>query len=936
MAANRTVSVALIAKVQGFTAGVATATKSAKDFRSELDDLGKKSPGKFNDIAQAAAGAGLALVGMAGYAVKAAAEFDKQMSEVAAVSNATGKELGNLRQAALQAGKDTQFSATEAAQAEAELAKAGLNTSQILGGALKGSMALAAAGQMNLADAATITAQTLNVFQLQGSQAGHVADVLASAANTSAADMHDLGLGLGQVGLVAHQVGFSLEETVGLLAAFADRGLAGSDGATSLKVAIQRLMAPTSTAQKLMQRLGIDVYDANGHMLDAAGIAEQLQQGLNGLGDAQKNAALYTLFGNDAIRAGNILLSLGADGVRKYTNGVDQMGAASQTASKKMDNLAGDVERLKGSIETMAISAGSGANTGLRVLVQTADHLVGTFLGLPSGIQTAVTVLLGLSGGGLLAAAGLMKVRQTAKDALDALRDMGPTGGKAADALGKIGGLAAKAGAVATAIFAVYEGFKAFGDWIESRTAPVTRDVDKMANSLKEFAQTGKAAGEVAKAFGPDMHGLLDDLAKIDAASAAAAHAGTKAQQAIAAGGKGGGAAYNLNPNVHGAEVARVDAKQAKEDIGAFDTALTNLVNAGKASVASLVVDRAAEQAGISIDELRARLPNYTAAAHDASVASAGLAQGFGDADANARTMNRGLEDAIAHGQTLTDVFKQLNGAALDWAHAEDALNQSFDDAAKSVKENGKTLDVHTEKGRANRAALEGIAEATGKAVEARFQDTGSLEEANKVYEEGRQKFIANAMAMGLTKQKAEELANQWMKMPATVATTVLTPGMQEALSNAKSLHAELNGMTGTYTAMIHVVSNANSLTGTSITRHLIQRWGGVTEHAQTGLLREAGMYAAGSRPLYAFAEPQTRGEAFIPHNGNLARSRNIADYVVSNWLGGRTSWGGGAAQAAPVVHVYVGNEEITSRMRVVVDNRLGQVARSAAGGPRT
>jgi TP901 family phage tail tape measure protein len=119
--------------------------------------------------------------------------FDKSMSAVRAVSGATATDMGKLRQAALDAGEATVFSATESAQAEAELARAGISTADILGGAPRGSLDLAAAGQLGLADAATISAQAMNVFKLRGGDVSHIADVLAAGANKSAADVGQLG-----------------------------------------------------------------------------------------------------------------------------------------------------------------------------------------------------------------------------------------------------------------------------------------------------------------------------------------------------------------------------------------------------------------------------------------------------------------------------------------------------------------------------------------------------------------------------------------------------------------------------------------------------------------------------------------------------------------------------------------------------------------------
>ena len=181
--ALRTVGVRLAAEVSGYVNSMRTAGRATKDFTSDLDQAARG--GRLDAVADQAGAMGLALAGGFALAVGAAARFDKQMSEVAAVSNATGAELERLRESAIAAGEDTAYSATEAAKAQAELAKAGLGTADILGGALSGSLALAAAGSLDLAESADIAAKTMNVFNLKGQDVSHIADVLAAAATVS-------------------------------------------------------------------------------------------------------------------------------------------------------------------------------------------------------------------------------------------------------------------------------------------------------------------------------------------------------------------------------------------------------------------------------------------------------------------------------------------------------------------------------------------------------------------------------------------------------------------------------------------------------------------------------------------------------------------------------------------------------------------------------
>jgi TP901 family phage tail tape measure protein len=238
----RTVGVKLTADISQYTSALARAGAATKDFGSKLDNAAKG--GKLDKVADTAGIAGIALAGMAGYAIKAAADFDKSMSQVRAATHASTQDMDALRKAALQAGKDTQYSATQAADGITELAKAGVSTTDILGGGLKGALNLAAAGQLDVGEAAETAATAMTQFGLSGKQVPHIADLLAAAAGKAQGSVHDMGYALKQSGLVASQFGLSVEDTTGTLAAFASAGLIGSDAGTSFKTMLLSLANP--------------------------------------------------------------------------------------------------------------------------------------------------------------------------------------------------------------------------------------------------------------------------------------------------------------------------------------------------------------------------------------------------------------------------------------------------------------------------------------------------------------------------------------------------------------------------------------------------------------------------------------------------------------------------------------------------------------------
>lgn len=916
--AERTVTVGLVAKVRGFVDGIGTAKAATREFVGELDTMGQRHREQFDRIASTTAIAGAGLIGVFGLAVKAAMDFDRQMSEVGAVSNATSGELDGLRAAALQAGKDTAYSATQAAEAESNLAKAGISTADILGGALTGSLALAAAGSLDLAEAADVAAKTMNIFQLRGSDVGHIADVLAASANKSATDVHEMGEALKQGGMVAANVGLSLEDTAGTLAAFADHALAGSDAGTSLKTMLQMLANPSKEASGLMRELGIHAYDTAGNFVGVDKLAGQLQTSLGGLTQAERDAAFATIFGSDATRAAQVLYGQGEAGIRDYIDAVNDQGAAQDVARQKTDNLAGDIERLKGSIETLAIQSGSGANGGLRMLTQWANGAIDAFSDLPPWVQQSITVIAGLSGAGLLGATGLMKVRQSAADAMQALRDMGPVGDRAAGALGKVGSIAGKAGAWGLGVFVLVEAFSAFSNWAEKRVAPAKANIDGLTDSIAKFTSRGEAAGELAKMFGQDLAKLADDINKVQKGSADLAQTIADVQSGLSA------------PEVMDGWDP-ID-KQAAQHIQDVDAALAKLVNGGSASTAALFLDQLQASGKLSsseLDRLRGMLPQYSAAADKATVANSGLARGFADTKQSAAIMNLSLQDAINKGQKLTDVWNTLNGAVSNSDSAMLAASQAIDNVAESFKTNGNAIEGNTQKALANRVAIEEATRKAAEAAQAKYEETGSIQQANATYNEYISQLKKTMSQAHLTDAQINELINRIGKMPPLVPITFSTPGLGGALDNVALLKARLAGIdrridikaqfTYSYGGAAH--SGGGYSTG--------QRYGGVTEYAETGLLRDASIFnAVGQGARYGFAEPGTGGEAFIPKYGDMARSRSIWEYVGRHWLGMDSAATGGA-KVENHVHLYEGRATATQVEAVLrrqeIEARVGR-----------
>ena len=377
MAQAGTVWVDVRGDMSKFASDVAGGAKKAG--ASVTSALGSGAKTVVSDLGTAAGVTAVAIGGIGLAAVKTSTDFNAAMSGVGAVANASAEDLEKLRDSALKAGADTVFSASQAAEAQAELVKAGVSVSDTLGGALTGSLSLAAAGQLELADAATISAQAMNIFGLGGADVSHIADVLAAGANKSAADGGQRGDALRQGGLIAKQTGLSMEETVGVLSLFADNALIGSDAGTSLKTMLQRLVPQSDEAAEAMKNMGLQFFDAQGAFVGIDEVAAQLQTSLAGLSDEQRQNALTTLFGSDAVRGASILMEGGKAAVDEYTAAVNDMGAAQRMAAAQTDNLKGDIEAFSGAVETSLINLGDLSDSALREITQAGTGLVNVF-----------------------------------------------------------------------------------------------------------------------------------------------------------------------------------------------------------------------------------------------------------------------------------------------------------------------------------------------------------------------------------------------------------------------------------------------------------------------------------------------------------------------------------------------------------------------------
>jgi TP901 family phage tail tape measure protein len=390
--------------------------KITKEMRTANSAVEKFQIG-LNEIQLASLAVGVAVGAGIGASVKVAATFEKQMSNVKAVSGATAQEMDKLSEMAMKLGESTSFSANEVAMGMEELIKAGLSVEQILNGGLAGALDLAAAGQLDLASAAEIASTALNAFRDDNLSVSKAADILAGAANASATDIGELKYGLSAVSAVASGMGMNFEDTATALAVFAQNGVKGSDAGTSLKTMLMNLEPTTKKTIEMFHDLGWETadgrnafYDMNGELRSLDEIAGLLQSGLKDMTDQQRALTLETIFGSDAVRAGNILYKEGADGVKKMADAMGKISAA-DVAKIKLDNLISSFEEFKGTLETVGIKIGNELLPTFKEIVNSGTDILRVFSELdPATVATGIK-MAGAGAGAALLVSTLAKLR---------------------------------------------------------------------------------------------------------------------------------------------------------------------------------------------------------------------------------------------------------------------------------------------------------------------------------------------------------------------------------------------------------------------------------------------------------------------------------------------------------------------------------------------
>ena len=329
-------------------------------------------------------------------------EFDQQLTAAAAkfpgqVRRGTAA-YRQLEEAAQRVGRETEFSASQAAEALDFLAMAGFNAEQAVA-ALPGVVNLATAAQMELGQATDIASDTLGAFGLMsqdaaalGTNLARVNDVLARTSTTSNTTVEQMFEAIRAGGPVAHAAGASIETFSSLLGTLAGSGIKGAEAGTALRNVFLRLQAPTGAARAALRRLHVSTQDAQGNMRDINEILGDLGGSLDGLGTAQRANVLTAIFGNRAVTATNVLLEAGNDRLNEYRTTLEgATGAATEMATTMRDTAGGDLASMNSAIEGLKLGIWELVRGPFRAVLQSVTEWVRANQGdIAGGLRTAV------------------------------------------------------------------------------------------------------------------------------------------------------------------------------------------------------------------------------------------------------------------------------------------------------------------------------------------------------------------------------------------------------------------------------------------------------------------------------------------------------------------------------------------------------------------
>lgn len=362
-----TLAASIVLNTGDYEKGLDGASQKTSSFGDKIKN-GLAAAAKAGAAAMAAATA--AVTAFAGASIKTGAQFDSAMSQVAATMGTTVDEIGNLRDFAMEMGAKTAFSANEAAEALNYMALAGYSADESME-ALPNVLNLAAAGGIELAAASDMVTDAQSALGLSMEESANLVDQMAMASSKSNTSVAQLGEAILTVGGTAKNLAGGTTELSTALGILADNGVKGAEGGTALRNIILSLSAPTDTAAKAMESLGLKVFDAEGNMRPLNETFGDLEAALSTMTQGEKTQVLSEIFNKVDLKSVDALLANTGERFDELSGYIDNAaGSAEKMANTQLDNLNGDITLFKSALEGAQIVISDRLTPKLREFVQ--------------------------------------------------------------------------------------------------------------------------------------------------------------------------------------------------------------------------------------------------------------------------------------------------------------------------------------------------------------------------------------------------------------------------------------------------------------------------------------------------------------------------------------------------------------------------------------
>ncbi|PXY33550.1 phage tail tape measure protein [Prauserella coralliicola] len=701
---------------------------------------------------QVLVGVGAGVLAATSAAVKAAIDWETAWTGVTKTVDGTPQQMAALEGQLRQLAKTLPASHQEIAAVAEAAGQLGIQRGSIAT-FTKTMIDLGNTTNLTADEAATSIAQIANIMGTSQSNVDRFGAALVALGNDGASTEAEILEMTKRLAGAGQLIGASETDVLALANAMASIGISAEAGGGSMSRVMQKIYESVveggDAVEGFARVAGMSAKEfSEAFRKDPVGAINSFIRGLNGVEASGGNVVgvlkdlgirssedLRTVLG---LKGATDLLS---ESLRTGEQAWKNNSALTDEANKRYATAASQIEIAWNKIKDAAITVGGAVAPAIGGIADVVGDLVGWFQQLPKPVQEALGWLAGIGGTIAVASGAMLLALPRIRDTRDALRDLGITGDKTKGKLGAIGRAAGIAGVGLTGLtFAL--------DAVFSRAGELNPQIDALGVGLTKWSTSGKLGGEALRVFGDDLNGLNDAL------------------RLVTEGGFGGWS-RSFSENVLSTLTPfQGELGEARETVQTFDRALADLARNGQGPEAMLILGEAARLAGMSVKDLKAVLPEYGAAlevtsksAHDSKPASDAAAAGMeGIAGA--------ADSAATETEDLREQLEQLVGPAMATEEAAIRWKDAIAATAEALAENGRNLDINTEKGRLNRQALLDMIQAAQTHIGTMLDEGRNYGEVRAKGEEYRQKLIETAIQFGMNREEARKYIDRLFQIP--------------------------------------------------------------------------------------------------------------------------------------------------------------------------